>query len=153
MQCRRVAACLAFIAMIVSSRQVAAQCGAQRSTCSGCHDGSRAPYSASAAWHGDHAFADLCVACHAGNGSAGEPANAHIGVSVAVAAEKCETCHANDERKLTDRYDRGSKSAELARPAVRSVHGSRLPNLLLSVLAAALGAFGCALVLRTERSR
>jgi hypothetical protein len=82
-----------------------AQCGANRSTCSGCHDGSRAPFAARAAWHADHAFADVCAVCHGGVPDATEARAAHAGLVAPLAGEtQCGSCHGEASATLARRY-------------------------------------------------
>ena len=154
MQLRLVAASLALLMVLAGESRARAQCGAQRSTCSGCHDGSRAPYEAGAAWHVDHAFTDLCVACHGGDGVAVDAAAAHVGVDRAIASVKCEACHEGKASASMSAYQPVDASKTSA-PTVRSPHGAFLPNAILSALALALalGVSGLAYVARKERSR
>ena len=96
-----------------------AQCGANRSTCSGCHDGARAPYGAAASWHLDHCFADVCAVCHGGAPEATAPALAHAGMVAPLAneGEQCRSCHGAASAALASRYAAGIDSAAAARDA------------------------------------
>ena len=121
--------------VLAATRTSAAQCGAQRSTCAGCHDNRRAPYQASAAWHMDHAFADLCVGCHGGDGRAPEEARAHVGVALRRGQDACNACHAGDAARTAARYEARPSSA----PIVREEHGRPATNVVLGALALLLG--------------
>jgi hypothetical protein len=80
--------------LLVPSRQAQAQCGAKRSTCSACHDGTRAATPLAGPWHDDHAFADVCTACHGGDGAATEPAVAHRAMVAPLGdVVGCRSCH------------------------------------------------------------
>jgi hypothetical protein len=140
-----------------------AQCGAKRSTCSGCHDGAHAAYGAAEPWHADHAFADLCVACHGGHGDARESAAAHVDRASEVPATSCTPCHAATGGGAPERYAYARPSPGPSAPGPAPVasapartsppHGGRRGNTIVGLLAAALGAAGLAIVVRKERRR
>ena len=142
-----------------------AQCGANRSTCSACHDGARASYAADAAWHKDHCFADVCAVCHGGAPDAPAAAAAHVGLVAPLAGDtQCISCHGDASAALARRYadaadaaDAGATTqpAQPARttsapssPAPRDVGSNDVPA---TILAALIGALGLGWVASRER--
>lgn len=143
--------CALVLAGCLATAEARAQCGAKRSSCSGCHDGARAPLPSREAWHEDHAFADLCPACHGGHGDAKDPAVAHGELVEPSSEERCAACHSTS---LGDRYRHTqSRDAGASPPSPPSPHGRAAPNIALAIVAGALGAFGAAFVVRNERAR
>ena len=136
------------LALVAGSRSARAQCGGQRSTCSLCHDGTRAPYRPDARPHPEHAFADLCVACHGGRGDATVAETAHEGVHADVAAEVCAGCHPGAPASV-----KGVTSAPAPRTSPPAPHGRTGPNLVLGAIATALAAGGAALGLSRRREQ
>ncbi len=102
---RGAAAVFTVAAFFLFPASAEAQCGAKRSTCSSCHDGVHARAPARSAWHVDHAFADVCTACHAGDGDAPEATAAHAAMQAPLAngGAPCRTCHA-DATARAERY-------------------------------------------------
>ncbi len=173
---RRAAASLALVfALALVPRSALAQCGAKRSTCSGCHDGARAPAPGPEAWHRDHAFADLCPVCHGGAGEEIDPTLAHAGMARPLgegdeACAACASCHGAETPARVARYraarleDAGAPAPAAGGPASpplrapppsREVHphGEPGPNLALGALVAAVGAAGGLFVALHERAR
>lgn len=152
---------LLFLVGLFLTPEANAQCGAKRSSCSGCHDHVRAARPQPMAWHEDHAFADLCVACHGGNGDAKEGAVAHQSLVAPLETMQCSFCHGarapvlmarnqsgrNEERAGTTRTPEGSPLPRL------HTHGERGPNVAMAIAGVALATFGVAFVARNERAR
>jgi hypothetical protein len=132
------------LALVLLARPAMAQCGAKRSTCSACHDGAQAVFAASEPWHEDHRFADLCVACHAGDGEAKDVASAHAGMAAPRA--QCGSCHGPDRTYAV------AKAPARAEPKPPP-HGAPLPNTIAGILAVALAVAGGTIVVRRERGR
>lgn len=132
------------LALVLLARPAMAQCGAKRSTCSLCHDGAQVAFVASEPWHQDHRFADLCVACHAGDGDAKEVAAAHTGLAAPRA--QCGSCHGPDRAYAI------TKAPVHAEPKPPP-HGSSVPNTIAGILAGVLAVAGGAIVVRRERER
>ncbi len=152
---------------LCASRQASAQCGAKTSSCSTCHDGARAPVPSADTWHQEHAFADLCAACHGGRGDSMNITEAHAGLVEPLGGETCASCHGGRTPDLVARYrtrslaeaDAGAPGSTSSRPSARLEEGAppsrgeRLPNALLTGLVGAVGAAGAIFVARTERRR
>lgn len=104
--CARVAACCAFAAF--APQRGAAQCTSNASSCVTCHEGqaARPVLQDARPWHADHAFGDLCVACHAGDPAAAEADAAHRGLRPVLANAElaCQGCHPRDFERLVPRY-------------------------------------------------
>jgi hypothetical protein len=147
-----------------------AQCGANRSTCSACHDGARAALPAPGAWHDDHAFADLCVTCHGGRGDVVDADEAHLGLvdPLSSSNETCASCHGAKTALFVERYRvrrdaavdvhpksaPGPASGSDRTPACPSnVHGEARSNLVLMALVGMVGAFGAVFIVHNERAR
>ena len=92
---------LLFVALVVPD-EADAQWGANRSSCSACHDGTRASVPRPDAWHDNHAFADLCSTCHGGHGDAEDVDDAHVGLVDPLASPdaQCGSCHGADTAAL-----------------------------------------------------
>lgn len=116
---RRALIALALALVAATSAPAArAQCGANRSQCSACHDSARAPYAADAAWHKDHGFADVCAVCHGGVPDATVAAAAHVGLLAPLAGDtQCVSCHGDKSAALARRYARDAEQARAAREA------------------------------------
>ncbi len=108
---RRIArlAALAVLATIVSLAAPArAQCTSSGSSCVTCHEtraalpvlGEERP------WHRDHAFGDLCSACHGGDPEASSAPQAHRGLRSPLedVTTSCAGCHAADALERAARY-------------------------------------------------
>jgi hypothetical protein len=166
---RRALAAVVLVALAVPM-EARAQCGANRSTCSACHDGARAALPASDAWHDDHAFADLCVTCHGGRGDIVDADEAHLGLvdPLSSSNETCASCHGAKTALLVERYRvrrdaavdvhpksaPGPVSGSDRTPARRSnVHGEAKSNLVLMALIGMIGAFGVLFIVRNELGR
>jgi len=87
---------------------VSAQCTSSASSCVTCHEtqGLRPVLRSPQPWHADHAFADLCAACHGGDGAAAGKAKAHWGLRSPLAdpARACAGCHSSDASARAERY-------------------------------------------------
>jgi uncharacterized membrane protein YedE/YeeE len=59
-----------------------------------------------APWHAEHAFGDLCAACHAGDAAAIDKPAAHRGLLKPLANpdRTCKSCHVRDADSLAQRY-------------------------------------------------
>lgn len=93
---RMLASALLAGALLAAAPDARAQCGTA-SSCRQCHEvEGRAPPERTQPWHTDHAFADLCVGCHGGNGAATDESTAHAGLSGPLSGDgvACATCHA-----------------------------------------------------------
>jgi hypothetical protein len=155
--------CLFSTLAVLFSPSAFAQCGAKRSTCSGCHDGARASLPAPDAWHDDHAFADLCASCHGGNGESDQVETAHGSLSDPLAkdGEACISCHGTDTKSLLVRYR--PRNSDAGHPNVTTsstppgspppLHGQRKTNLALAGLTLGIGVFGIFFIVRNERRR
>jgi hypothetical protein len=144
------------------------QCGAKRSSCSGCHDGSAAPYSRAEAWHEEHAFADVCSVCHGGDPEATSVTVAHAGLVDPLDAPEatCASCHGSASRGLADRY----RASRTPRPGERGPHdgapapagggptarperhGESGPNAIMAAVVGAVGLVGGIFVAVRERA-
>jgi hypothetical protein len=127
---RVLTALLAYTAFVGTAE---AQCGATRSTCSACHDDARAALPRNDVWHEDHAFADLCVACHGGKGDLDDPALAHAELVAPLAAEgeRCFTCHTEDQHSFVGRYQTALTDDARKPPSAGAVaNGSTSPPSL-----------------------
>ncbi|MBS2018825.1 MAG: YeeE/YedE family protein [Deltaproteobacteria bacterium] len=104
-------------ALALETSPAHAQCGANRTTCSTCHDEAHAAFVRTAPWHADHAFADLCTGCHAGNGEATTMAAAHERLVAPLAGEgaRCASCHDDRGAGLARRYEE-VRAAQPPRP-------------------------------------
>lgn len=158
----RAALCGVVVAFVLTGVDASAQCGAKRSTCCECHDGTRATLPARDPWHDDHAFADLCPTCHGGNGDAHDATAAHENLQAPLgdANESCASCHGSDATAFRDRYralravDAGAAST--ASPTARAtlpVHGERGPNVVMTIVLVGVGALGAVVVGLRERNR
>ena len=162
---------LLFVGLVVPG-EAGAQCGANRSSCSGCHDGTRASLPRPDAWHDDHAFADLCSTCHGGHADAEDVDDAHVGLVDPLASPdaQCGSCHGADTAALVRRYraapggdvDAGAaptsgprSRASAPPPAPRALrpHGEPAPNVALTAVLGAVGAVGIIFVRRHGRGR
>lgn len=85
-----------------------AQCEAGASSCVACHEakGLRPVQAGPQAWHLDHAFADLCVACHGGDPQAQTADAAHAAMRAPLAdpAAACGGCHGAELDARVARY-------------------------------------------------
>jgi hypothetical protein len=131
-----------------------AQCGAKRSTCSACHDGTRAALPRPAAWHENHAFADLCPTCHGGRGEENDLAQAHAGLVDPLGNEEaCGSCHGESTRAFVERYRAAGSLDDAPRPPSSPMtrpHGEVGRNLAMTALVVAVGLLGGLFVVRHE---
>ena len=101
------AALAAIAASLVAAPDARAQCSANASSCVTCHESAaeHPVLSDGRAWHGDHAFADLCVACHGGDPSAATKDAAHAGLAPPLddVHRACGGCHGDADARA-DRY-------------------------------------------------
>jgi hypothetical protein len=145
-----------------------AQCGVTSSSCRQCHElAAEKTFRGGDAWHTDHAFADLCSNCHAGDPASADESLAHAGIvdPLQNGGERCGACHEDRAARLgAYRERRGSTpehpaAAEPRQPQPNAppekvkVKGSSSINTGLSVAAAAMAAFGSAFVQRDRRKR
>ena len=103
---RSLALAVALAALTSQAPRADAQCAANASTCVDCHEiVGRRPVLDDGPWHRDHAYGDLCVACHAGDGAATDEAAAHAGLRAPLAdpAAACASCH-DDALARAERY-------------------------------------------------
>lgn len=107
------------------------QCGAKRSTCADCHG-----VSTTAPWHRDHAFADLCAACHQGHAEQKEGVEAHR--DLVDPRTSCSSCHPASMTYASTYASTVVARAEPPAPVER--HGRWTPNLAAVLVAVALGA-------------
>ncbi|HVV83926.1 MAG TPA: YeeE/YedE thiosulfate transporter family protein [Kofleriaceae bacterium] len=98
---------VAALALVAAPRRAPAQCEANASSCVDCHEvqGRHPVQDDGRPWHRDHAFGDLCVACHGGAPGATSQALAHAGMREPLAepAAACGGCH-SDAAARADRY-------------------------------------------------
>jgi hypothetical protein len=159
------------LAELLTARSGKAQCGANHSSCSACHDGVQAGGPSQKAWHEQHAFADLCPLCHGGSGEATDVAQAHVGLVDPLASETaCASCHGSSTSAFVARYrlahsqdaDAGTtatttppgKGTPLRPPPHASQpHGDSGPNLAMAGIVLVIGAAGTFFVMRQERER
>lgn len=148
--------------MVATARGARAQCGAKRSTCSACHDGTRAARAADAPWHADHAFADLCVGCHGGRGDQAAEPVAHEGLGDPRDAAKCGACHADAMARLEGYAARDAGAAATSagdRPPsggsarVPTPHGDPASNGVVAGIITVVALLGAGVVVRQERRR
>jgi hypothetical protein len=96
------------IAALLLTGPVYAQCASNASSCVACHEaqGLRPVLQSAQPWHRDHAFGDLCAACHAGDPAAEGKASAHLGLQQPLleGSAACVGCHANDASARSARY-------------------------------------------------
>lgn len=155
---------IAAFVVALAPRSAFAQCGAKRSTCSACHQSGNGSPPSPSKWHEDHAFADVCPVCHGGDGTSNETAVAHAGLHDPLADDSgCVSCHGSDTAALEGTYvalrvaDAGTGAASRApttpAPARPSMHGERMPNLVLGGIVVVLGGFGTAIFAHDQRRR
>ena len=156
---------------LLAAGEADAQCGANRSSCTACHDGTRASLPRPDGWHADHAFANLCSTCHGGRPDANDVDGAHVGLVDPLASPdtQCGSCHGAETATRAHRYgvapgggvdagaaltaDRGSTtSAPPPAPRIVRPHGERESNVVLTAILGAIGA-GLLIILRRERDR
>ncbi len=153
---------MTLVASVALARQVHAQCTSNASSCMTCHEtqGSRPVLEGAQPWHVDHAFADLCAACHAGDPAAVFQEQAHLGLQPPLAdpEHSCGSCH-DDAAALAQRYLAASTSAADAPPVSTPVRqaaaapaGGAVADRVLALMAVAL-AGALYLVARRGRSR
>jgi hypothetical protein len=102
-------------------RPAHAQCPSNASSCVTCHEtqGLRPVSKDAQAWHVDHAFGDLCAACHGGDPAMAGQASAHLGLRPPLSdpAASCAGCHVNDATARVDRYLSGAAHSATSTPA------------------------------------
>lgn len=135
-----------------------AQCGAALSQCRNCHEvrGAHPVQAGPSAWHRDHAFADLCVACHGGDPQAIDEPTAHAAMTdpLANVHTTCGACHGDDADSLARPYVSAlapSPTAPRAPAAHERRRGIAWPNVVLAAMVLFAGAGGSAYVIRNER--
>ncbi len=158
----------AVLASLALAKNTRAQCGAKQSTCSGCHDGARATFARDAAWHEDHAFADVCPTCHGGDGEAKEIDAAHASLVAPLVEERCRACHGAGAAAFVERYhaalvaraDAGVEGSALpgapSRPAGGGTidpHGDATHNAAMVAALCIVALLGGAFIARNERAR
>jgi uncharacterized protein len=153
---------------LTASAQARAQCTSTGSSCVSCHEVSGAyPVLADGhAWHADHGFGDLCVACHGGDPAATSKADAHVAMRAPLedVSRSCGGCH-EDAAARGVRYraqaiasagppGRGGPGAPL-RAALSAPHDpSALPwSLVDRVLAGIVVVLGAVFALLVARDR
>lgn len=153
---------------LLTTREADAPCGANRSSCTSCHDGTRAPLPRPNGWHEDHAFADVCSTCHGGRADATDVDGAHVGLGDPLASPdtQCGSCHGTETEALAQRYrvalgrdggagvtlttNGGSSGSAPPAPRTGRPHGERGLNVALTAITGAIGA-GLLILLRRER--
>lgn len=143
---------------LVAARPADAQCTSNASTCSTCHttQGVRPAFPAAQPWHADHAFADLCGACHGGDPLADEPLVAHAGLRDPLSdpARSCAGCH-DDAAARVERYLASRPNTSSAEPVVpdEPVPPAPSANRANRILALVAGALAVALVVALRRPK
>lgn len=147
--------------LLVVAPSAHAQCGLTVSSCRQCHElGGKETFRASDPWHKDHAFADLCSNCHAGDPTAVDESRAHVGVVDPMnnGGERCGGCHQDKAAALAAYLGRPGSTperaprTELERPVDKSpspklqTRKSSPINAGLSVAATAIAIFGAAFI-------
>lgn len=159
---RAVSAVTAAAVLMLAPATLRAQCGAERTSCGACHDGAHASRPSDVRPHRDHAFAELCVACHGGKGDEPERTVAHRGLVAPLgeAGARCAECHSPVESwvaRYADGAGAGSPSGgtgAAARGVVPpSPHGSTFPNAALAIVAVGLALLFSYLVQRGEAEK
>lgn len=161
--CALAAALAACLALAVARPASAQSCGGQRSSCAACHEerGEHPVTRDGTSWHGDHAFGDLCTACHGGEPLATTRDDAHAGLVAPLVATRCVACHASPAPLLARYLDERGRQAPAAasRPPQPSAPTSAPPagpgaaNLVAGALVIAFALIGAIGVYRTERRR
>jgi hypothetical protein len=135
--------------------QARAQCGARLSQCRSCHEVRGAKPVQPSPWHQDHAFADLCAACHGGDPQARDEATAHAGLASPLGDVQgtCGPCHGAASRTLALAYVTTLRPAPVPAPAAPPSRGRGIAwaNLVLSTIVLAVGGAGATHVVRNER--
>lgn len=93
--------------LLVGAPAAEADCGGDLSSCKSCHESDQQmPVSQVGVWHTQHAFADFCANCHAGDGAAAGKEPAHLGMRPVLdhPDKSCAACHANNYATLTAQY-------------------------------------------------
>ncbi|HTJ80612.1 MAG TPA: YeeE/YedE thiosulfate transporter family protein, partial [Polyangiaceae bacterium] len=142
-------------------------CPSNASSCLSCHEvqGAHSVLRDAQPWHADHAFGDLCAACHSGDPSAPAHDAAHAGLQRPLDDPfvSCASCHAADYATRADRYraalsvaapsplPSAPPSGPASPPAVEARRGAGADRAL-TVLAASLG-LALYFVLRGARSQ
>jgi hypothetical protein len=154
--------------LLLATAFARAQCGVITSSCRQCHElTSEKTFRAGDAWHADHAFADLCANCHAGDPSSADESLAHAGIvdPLGNGGARCGTCHENSAARLGGYRERRGPTPERptaadprrplpsAPPAKVEARGSSSIDTGLSLAAAAIAVFGGAFVQRDLRKR
>jgi uncharacterized protein len=140
----RLGFCCVIALLLLLTERVWAQCASNASSCVGCHEaqGLRPVLQSAQPWHRDHAFGDLCAACHAGDPTAESKQSAHIGLQQPLLAgsSACVGCHATDASARSARYASAFEAGPGAAPpsAKRAASSGKLANGVLSGVALAL---------------
>ena len=147
--------------LLLTAPSVHAQSGLTVSSCRQCHElGGQETFRAGDPWHKDHAFADLCSNCHAGDPTAVDESRAHVGIvdPTKNGGERCGGCHQDTAAALSAYLGRRGSAPERAakpepgRPVGKSpsakleTRKSSPVNTGLSVSAAAIALLGGAFV-------
>lgn len=158
----RIALCIAcLIAMHASPSH--AQCVGEATSCLQCHEmqAQRPVLGSAAAWHRDHAFGDVCTACHGGQPDQAERASAHAGLRDPLEdpATSCAPCHEQDWARRAEGYAARHAAALIAAtpqqpprgPGATAYKASTLDRVL-AVIVVLLGiAVACVLLAREPR--
>ena len=149
-------------ALLSTSLDAGAQCGAATSTCRQCHEveGS-GPLPGAGKWHSDHALGDFCADCHGGDRTNHDESAAHAGL--VDPTTRCVVCHAGEDAKqkaygdsVTRRAATTPKApAPVSSPRGRPPRGGTAPaDAVLATLAVAIALAGIALArYDTQRGR
>lgn len=146
---------VSLFASVACAGSVAAQCVSNASSCVTCHETEalRPVLQLGQPWHVDHAFGDLCVACHAGDPSATTQQQAHRDVHSPLAdpSVSCAGCHTDEAAQRAERYllflnaRRSGPPGNVKPPSPAKAASSA--NRVLAVVAALL-TVGLALMIR-----
>lgn len=157
---RRVVLAAVTVVALLAPARGAAQCTSVGSSCLHCHEAqARAPVlDDGKPWHADHAFTDLCVACHAGSPEAVDEAGAHRGLVAPLAdvGATCGACHAGDAVARGEQYARAVAATGAARGGDGDGHGDgrpaiRVGNVAVASTVVVLGAVIAILLWRDRR--
>lgn len=149
---------IGFVVVLVAARSVSAQCTSNASSCVSCHETQalRSVLQGSQRWHVDHAFGDLCAACHAGEPEANDEDRAHSGLRSPLAdpSLSCKSCHERDYAGLAARYLASSLAREAGiRASSQPPAVSAAPSAVDQFLAGVAVLLAAALAFALRRTR
>lgn len=92
----------------LSPKTAEAACGASTSSCTTCHEVRGEDSVANKGdWHTQHAFSDVCQACHLGVGTENDKVKAHAGMlanPLSQPEQSCSSCHPSDIAARVAKY-------------------------------------------------